>query len=388
MGNTLEWSNVTDIRENERLNFYYRGQIEAIGRTQAVIEFDADMTILDANENFLTTMQYSLDEIIGKDHSIFVDETYKTSEDYKQFRERLQSKENQSGEYRRIAKDGSDIWIRATYNLILDKKGQIDKIVKFATDITDRVVARVERERVGKVMDENLGKIVDSVSDVSNQVSAATSASSETLQTVQSVAAAAEEFQSSANEIARSMDASREQVVNALQEAQSAENSTEQLTSAAQAMTNIVTVIQDIANQINLLALNATIESARAGEAGKGFAVVASEVKSLANQVGSATEQISSEIDNMQTVSGDVVSKLNGIKDAVESVESSVTSVAGAVEEQAATTKEISNSMQAATTAVSNVNASLATITSEVENANGLAMEGTNMYRSINTDTE
>jgi methyl-accepting chemotaxis protein len=383
VGATLEWADVTEERQRERENTFYRGQIEAISRSQAVIEFDVNLNILTANDNFLGAMGYSMAELKGQNHSMFVDSAYRASADYQEFRAVLASGKHHAGEFKRVNKKGEDVWIQATYNPILDRDGNVDKVVKFATDITDMVKQRHERERVGQIIDDNLGQIVDAVGNVNSQATTATGASAQTLQTVQSVAAASEEFQSSANEIARSMETSRSDVIRALDEAKGAETSTEQLSNAASAMNNIVTVIQDIAAQINLLALNATIESARAGEAGKGFAVVASEVKSLANQVGSATEQIATEINNMQTVSDDVVSKLNGIKSAVESVETSVTTVASAVEEQAATTQEISSSMQTATIAVSEVNSGLESIGAAIGNADKLAKEGSELYRSL-----
>ncbi len=179
------------------------------------------------------------------------------------------------------------------------------------------------------------------------------------------------------------MESSRLDVGRAMEEATEADQSTQQLSDAALAMNNIVEVINDIAGQINLLALNATIESARAGEAGKGFAVVASEVKSLANQVASATTQISTEINGMQDISSQVVSGLKSIKGAVASVEESVTTVASAVEEQVATSQEITTSMQAATSAVDAINTNLGSVSSAVQSANEFAQEGTELYRSL-----
>jgi methyl-accepting chemotaxis protein len=250
-------------------------------------------------------------------------------------------------------------------------------------DLGSEVLARQEAERVGKLVDTNLDKILASVEKANGQTGTASTASNQTLQTVQSVTAAAEEFESSTNEIAKSMMASKREVDTAIKEATVADESTQKLTTAAQAMNNVVTVIQDIAGQINLLALNATIESARAGEAGKGFAVVASEVKALANQVATATEQISSEISSMQNVCNDVVGGLQSIRSAVGAVESSVTAVAGAVEEQTATTREITLNMQSAVAAVGEVNTGLDTISSAVNDANTFAREGIELYRSI-----
>ncbi|MFD2205565.1 methyl-accepting chemotaxis protein [Kiloniella antarctica] len=373
----------TDITAETLQNADYRGQIDAVNKSQAVISFKLDGTIIEANENFLGAVGYELAEVQGKHHRIFVEPDYAKTSEYQLFWDNLRQGKYQAAEYKRIGKGGKEVWIQASYNPIFDPSGKPFKIVKYATDITGQVLARQEAERVGKLVDTNLDKILASVEKANGQTGTASTASNQTLQTVQSVTAAAEEFESSTNEIAKSMMASKREVDTAIKEATVADESTQKLTTAAQAMNNVVTVIQDIAGQINLLALNATIESARAGEAGKGFAVVASEVKALANQVATATEQISSEISSMQNVCNDVVGGLQSIRSAVGAVESSVTAVAGAVEEQTATTREITLNMQSAVAAVGEVNTGLDTISSAVNDANTFAREGIELYRSI-----
>ncbi|KKJ78167.1 chemotaxis protein [Kiloniella litopenaei] len=374
----------TDITQQTLQNADFIGQIKAVNKSQAVISFHLDGTIIDANENFLKTVGYDLHEIQGQHHRMFVEEEYKNSHEYEQFWASLKRGEFQSAEYKRIGKGGKEIWIQATYNPIFDPDGNPFKVVKFATDITQQITDRQEAARVGQLVDDNLGKILEAVGNANNQSSAASSASTNTLQTVQSVASASEEFQASASEIARSMNTSRNDVKKAIDEATNADQLTQKLTEQALSMNSVVSAIQDIAGQINLLALNATIESARAGEAGKGFAVVASEVKALANQVGTATEQISSEIIGMQSVCDNVVENLNSIKDAVESVEGSVTAVSGAVEQQTSASSEIAASMQSAATEVSEITDNLASITNAVDNAHNFAREGTDLYRSLN----
>ena len=137
-------------------------------------------------------------------------------------------------------------------------------------------------------------------------------------------------------------------LLGAVEQVATADAQAQRLSNAAQAMSGIVEMINNITGQINLLALNATIESARAGEAGRGFAVVASEVKSLANQAKQATDKIAQEIGSLNGISADVVNALNSIKQAINSVSEYVTSTAAAVEEQSTVTNEMSSSMQRA----------------------------------------
>ena len=373
----------TDITEQVLLNADFSGQLKAINKAQAVIEFNLDGSIITANENFLATLGYQLDEVKGKHHSLFIEPELKQSTEYKDFWDKLARGEYQSSEYKRIDSSGNPIWIQASYNPIFDPDGKPFKVVKYATDITNRVKRREESERVGGLVDNNLTQILNTVGDANNQAAIAATASTQTLQRVQSVAAAVEQFQASTQEIARNMEISKDEVQKATSEADGADQSAKQLTEAAAAMGNITEVISDIASQINLLALNASIESARAGEAGRGFAVVANEVKSLANQVATATDNIEEEIKGMQTISDDVVSRLDHIKTSVTSVEDSVTTVSSAVEEQASASNEITQNMQVATTAVDDITTNLNSISTAVSSANDLALEGTEMYRNL-----
>mgnify|MGYP000518900646 FL=1 len=373
----------TDITEQVLLNADFSGQLKAINKAQAVIEFNLDGSIITANENFLATLGYQLDEVKGKHHSLFIEPELKQSTEYKDFWDKLARGEYQSSEYKRIDSSGNPIWIQASYNPIFDPDGKPFKVVKYATDITNRVKRREESERVGGLVDNNLTQILNTVGDANNQAAIAATASTQTLQRVQSVAAAVEQFQASTQEIARNMEISKDEVQKATSEADGADQSAKQLTEAAAAMGNITEVISDIASQINLLALNASIESARAGEAGRGFAVVANEVKSLANQVATAPDNIEEEIKGMQTISDDVVSRLDHIKTSVTSVEDSVTTVSSAVEEQASASNEITQNMQVATTAVDDITTNLNSISTAVSSANDLAQEGTEMYRNL-----
>lgn len=290
------------------------GQIAAIDKSQAVIEFDLDGTVISANQNFLGVMGYTLDEIRGRHHAMFVEPAERDSAAYREFWKSLNRGEFQAGEFKRVGRDQREVWIQASYNPILNLNGRPFKIVKYASDVTRQIMVRQGNERVRTIME--------------------------------SVAAGAEELNASVHEIADAMERSRRTVSEAVDCVAAADTQTHRLSNEAQAMGSIVELISDITGQINLLALNATIESARAGEAGRGFAVVAAEVKSLANQARLATETIGQQIDKLSAISGDVVSALDAIKESIHAVNGYVTSTAAAVEQQSAVTGEMSTSMQ------------------------------------------
>ncbi|MBO0345213.1 PAS domain-containing methyl-accepting chemotaxis protein [Roseibium sp. CAU 1637] len=342
-----------------------KGQVAAINEVSAVIHFDLDGTILHANPNFLEAMGYSLNEIRGKHHSIFVDNDYSRSDEYTQFWAGLKNGKFCAGQYKRLAKGGREIWIEASYNPILKPDGTPYKVVKFATDITKQVELLKNLETI---INGNFGEIEGALTSSEQQTYSAVSAADETSNNVQTIASATEELAASIREIAHTMNRSRDATTAASECTQSASNATVRLNDATRAMTGIVKLIQDIAEEINLLALNATIESARAGEAGRGFAVVANEVKNLAGQAAKATEQITQEISGIQTISGDVVAALEKINSAVETVEEQVASASAAVEEQSVVTNGMSHNMQDAANAVGTISRSVTDIKSSVLN--------------------
>lgn len=352
----------SDITEQKKSSIDSKGKIEAIGRSQAVIEFNLDGTIITANPNFTSTLGYKLEEIVGKHHRIFCESSYASSADYQRFWKDLGDGRFQSDEFKRIGKQGNEIYIQASYNPIFDDTGKVVKVVKFATDITDAVKKRLRNDELSKEINYNLGDVVNQVSTASEMSDKAAAASTETEAIVNSVAAAAEEMSQSVKEISVNMNNAREKVEGAFTYTETANLAAENLAKSAASMNSIVSIINEIAGNINLLALNATIESARAGEAGRGFAVVASEVKALASQVSSSTQTIASEISNMQVVSNEVTQSLTHISNSMNEVLGNVSSVATAIDQQNAVTLDISNNMQQAVIAVSDISHSLVEI--------------------------
>lgn len=228
--------------------------IDAISRSMAVIEFTPQGHILNANDNFLRTVQYSREEIIGQHHSMFCHRHEVESPAYKAFWASLNRGEYHSHRFERKNKYGKTLFLEASYNPIFDTNGRLYKVVKFASDITDQVTT--------------LRTAADSAHATSVQNDACARKGSQVVQqTVQIIQA----ISSDLNQAAQSIDAVNKQ---------------------SDIIGAIVQTIRSIAEQTNMLALNAAIEAARAGEHGRGFAVVADEVRSLAARTSQATVEI------------------------------------------------------------------------------------------------
>lgn len=387
----------SDITAQKQKNADYESQITAINKSQAVIEFDLKGTILNANDNFLNTMGYTLDEVKGHHHSMFVETNFKLSPDYSAFWQQLRSGEHSEGEFKRIGKGGKEVWIRASYNPIMDSTGKPFKVVKYATDVTGRTLA-IERIKnvISKLTEGDLLHTIDEPLDGDFQVlgDSINHFIEELKDTIVKIHSAVETIDTASNEIATGnadLSSRTEQQASSLEETASAmeeltgtvklnaENAEQakglasqasdvaseggkvieqvvhtmgEINDSAQRISDIIGVIDGIAFQTNILALNAAVEAARAGEQGRGFAVVASEVRTLAQRSAEAAKDIkaliSASVDKIGN--GNLLANKSGetmanIVTAIKRVNDIMSEIAAASSEQATGIQEVSNAV-------------------------------------------
>ena len=349
----------TEVTEQKLTNADFQGQIQAVNKAQAVIEFNLDGTIITANDNFLSVIGYTLEEIKGRHHRMFVEESVSNSPEYRQFWEALNRGEYQAAQYKRIGKGGKEVWIQASYNPILDLNGKPFKVVKYATDVTEQ---KRQEKQLREVMDsvaesaQQLGssseqltatsqQMAGNAEETSNQAGVVSTASEQVNKNIQMVSASTEEMTASISEISKNSSEAAKVTREAVEVANSANETIKGLGESSVEIGKVIKVITSIAQQTNLLALNATIEAARAGEAGKGFAVVANEVKELAKQTAQATEDISQKIESIQTGSTGAVDAIGQVSSIINKINDISTTTASAVEEQTVTTSEISRNV-------------------------------------------
>jgi len=366
----------TNITDQKRQTADFQGQIDAVNKAMAVIEFNLDGTIRSANENFTATVGYSLNEIVGKHHRMFVEPSYGKSAEYAEFWAKLNRGEYESAEYKRFGKGGKEVWIQASYNPIMDAEGRPFKVVKYATDITRTMQTRAEVEQVSGALGTASGSLNEVASRLSaaaeNSIAQTTAAAEEGARvdkSMHNVAGAVEEMVSSISEISNNASKAANIASSAVGVAEDANTTITQLGESSAQIGDVIKVITSIAQQTNLLALNATIEAARAGEAGKGFAVVANEVKELAKETATATEDISRKIEAIHADTDKAVGAITEISDIITNISEIATVIAGAVEEQSITSSEISRSVTEVVDMAGNITGAIRNLADSAENS-------------------
>ena len=360
-----------DITKNRLRNLHYIGQVKAINKSNAVIEFDMEGKILNVNDNFLSSVGYMKDEVIGKHHSIFCEESYKNSNEYKEFWKKLNRGEFDSGEYLRVGKNGKKVWIQATYNPILDLDGDPFRVVKYAIDITDKKNTMIEIEK-------DINEFSSSLNNLSIASTKMLEESKSSMQNSLSVTNSTEDLNNVILDLSKKIDDMLQSITSISQNAANSEKiasiAKEQSKESAKAMIKLneestkisdtISIISQIAFQTNILSLNAAVEAATAGEAGKGFAVVAGEVRSLASRSAEAAKEIKNIVQSAtkKANEGNEISShmIDGYKELYSSLNEAIILI-----------DDVQNSSQEQLDAVEQINSAIATIDSQTqENAN------------------
>jgi methyl-accepting chemotaxis protein len=395
----------TDITEQKMRNADFEGQLAAISRSQAVIEFELDGTVRSVNDNFSSLMGYSNAEVRGKHHSTFVDPAISGGAEYRAFWAKLGRGEADAGRYKRIAKGGREVWLQASYSPILDTNGRPFKVVKYATDVTEQMQMAQQLELTVKqtqitvkaasegdltariplngktgeleVLCKGVNSMLDSTAELVRQVKTAASEvqtgaeeiskgnlnlsqrTEQQASSLEETASSMEEMTSTVKQTADNAGQANQLAMAARQQAEkggavvsSAVSAMGGINSASKKIADIIGVIDEIAFQTNLLALNAAVEAARAGEQGRGFAVVATEVRNLAGRSATAAKEIKAliqdsvaKVDEGSKLVDESGRTLEEIVNAVKKVTDIVAEIAAASREQSSGIEQVNKAV-------------------------------------------
>ncbi len=379
-----------DITKSKLQSLDYLGQIEAIGKSQAVIEFDMKGIILKANENFLNTLGYKLEDIIGKHHSIFCEEAYKNSKEYQQFWQKLNKGQFDAGEYLRIGNNGKRIWIQATYNPIMGVDKKPFKVVKYATDITTRKNMTFEIEKNVQNLTSSLEHLSSTTTSMSKRAKVTMAGSKEVSSSivqvndaVSNISNKVETMLSSITSISKSSEEGKKIAIEARKQSKNTTTAILKLDEESEKIGDTINIISQIAFQTNILSLNAAVEAATAGEAGKGFAVVAQEVRNLATRSNEAAKEITNAILLIQSLVKNSLESINSIDNTIEQITSMSTHISDSISEQQTISNEVSSITTETSSEINEITNTMVNVSQSAQNSREEAQETINATNEL-----